>query len=78
MVYEYLTVSDTDESVLHLNEKLKVELKNDNVQSLSTRWDETVVAMQKQADEFLELPQSEQLKPLLSLYMQDTVQKGEM
>ena len=28
--------SDTDESVLDLNERLKVELKNDNVQSFCT------------------------------------------
>ena len=37
MIYEYFKVSDTDESVLDLNAILKVELKDDNVQSLSTR-----------------------------------------
>ena len=33
MIYEYFKVSDTDESVWDLDEILKVELKNDNVQS---------------------------------------------
>ena len=37
--------------VLDLNEFLKVELKNDNVQSFNTRWDETVIAVKKQPDE---------------------------
>ena len=44
-------VSDTDESALNLNEILKVELKNANVQSSSTRWDQTTVAMKKQPDD---------------------------
>ena len=51
MIYQYFKVSDTDDSVLDLNEILKVELKNDNVQSFSTRWDETIIAMKKQPDE---------------------------
>ena len=37
MIYEYFEVSDTDESVLYITEILKVELKNDHVQSCSTR-----------------------------------------
>ena len=40
-IFEYFQVGDTVESVLSFNEILKVELKNDNVQSFSTRWDET-------------------------------------
>ena len=32
---------------------LKVELKDDNVQSFSTRWDETMIAMKKPPDEDL-------------------------
>ena len=51
MVYEYFKVSDTDESVLDLNEISKVELKNDSMQSFSTRWDETIVATRKQPDD---------------------------
>ena len=75
-------VSDTDESFLDLNEILKDELKNDKVQSLCTRWDETILAMNKQTDEQIlenlcSFQQSQQLEPLLSLYIQDTVEKNE-
>ena len=51
MIYEYFKVSDTDESVLHFNETLKVELKNDTVQSFNARWDEIIIAMKRQPDE---------------------------
>ena len=37
-----------EESVLDLDDTLEVELKNDNVQSCSTRYDETIIAMLKQ------------------------------
>ena len=84
MIYEYFKVGETDESVLDVNEICKVEMKNDNVQSFNTRWDETIIVMKKQPDgEILEnlfyrhFQQSEQRKPLLSLYIQDTVQQGE-
>ena len=42
MIHEYLKVGDTHESVLDLHEILRVELKNDNVQSLNARWEETL------------------------------------
>ena len=48
---EYFKVSDSDESVLDLNEILKGELKNDNVQSFNTRREETMVVMKKQPDD---------------------------
>ena len=73
MIYEYVKVSDEDESVLDFDEILKVELKNDNVQPFNARWDETIIAMKTQLDdEMLEkyqrqLQQSEQLKPMRSL-----------
>ena len=35
MIYEYFKVSDADEPVLDLDK----DLKNDNVQSINTRWD---------------------------------------
>ena len=61
---------------LGLQKILKAELKNDNVQWFNTRWD----AIKKQPDEeilenlcYHQLQQSEQLKPLLLLYIQDTV-----
>ena len=70
MMYENPKVSDRDESVLDLTEIVKVELENDNVQSLSTRCDETIIAMNKQSDdEILEMllyrqhQHSGQLKP---------------
>ena len=65
MISQYFKVSGTDESVLDPDEILKFELKNE------------------QDDEFMESlyrrqhQQSEKFKPLLSLYIQDAVQKGE-
>ena len=63
---------------------MKVELENDSVQSFNTRRDETTIAMKTEPDEeilekilFRQLQQSEQLKPLLSLCIQDTVQENE-
>ena len=50
VISEYFKVSDTDESVLHPDENVKVELKTDNVQSFNTRWDETI-AMKKQPND---------------------------
>ena len=80
MIYEYFEVSDTDESVLDLGSIMKVELKNDNVQSFNSRSDETMLPMKKQPDEeilgnvlYRQLQESEQLNPLLSLYIRDTV-----
>ena len=80
MIYEYFEVSDTDESVLDLGSIMKVELKNDNVQSFNLRSDETMLPMKKQPDEeilgnvlYRQLQESEQLNPLLSLYIRDTV-----
>ena len=51
MIHEYFKVSDTDESVLDFNEILKVELKNYNVHSFNTRWEEPIIAMKRQPDE---------------------------
>ena len=46
MTYEYFKDSDTDESVLDLDE---IFLRsNDKVQSFNTRWDEAIIAMKKQ------------------------------
>ena len=78
MIYENFNVSDTDEPVLDL----KVELKNDNVQTFNMRWSETITAMMKQQDDDnlktfyrCQRRQSEQPKKLLSLFIRDTVQK---
>ena len=67
MICKCFMVSDTDEPVLDLDEILRVGLKNDNVQSFSTRWDETIFAMKKQPDS---------LTVIAVLYNQDTAQKG--
>ena len=61
---------------------MKVELKNDNVESFNTRWHETIIATKEQPDDenfgnlyYRQRQQSKQLKLLVSLYIQDTVQK---
>ena len=90
MIDDYFKRSDTDDSVLDLNEILKVEFKNDNTQSFSTRWDETKIVMKTKiamkklpAEEILEnynfrqLQQSDHLKLLMSLHIHDTVLEGE-
>ena len=50
MIFEYFKVRDTDASVLDFNGILKVDLQIDNIQSFNTRWDETVIAMNKVPD----------------------------
>ena len=45
------SATQTTKSVLDFEEILKVELKNDIVQSFNTRWDGIVIAMEKQPDE---------------------------
>ena len=77
MIYEYFKVSDTHESVLDLHEILKVELKDDNIPSFSTGWDETIIAMKKQADdENFEKWSYRQLQHS-TVRPADTVQNGE-
>ena len=44
-------MSDTNESILDLNDILKVALKNDNGQSFNTRWDQTIIALKAQPSE---------------------------
>ena len=69
-------------TVLDLSDLLKVELRNDNAQSIDTKWDETIIVLRKQPDDevleslwFKQLAQADQLKQLLALYIPDTVQK---
>ena len=45
MILEYFEISDTDESIFGLNEKLRVELEDDGVQAFNTKWDETIIPM---------------------------------
>ena len=55
-----------------------------NVQGFDTKWDEVLLSMTKVPDEDIleicykkQLQFAEELKPLMALYQQDTVQKGE-
>ena len=84
MICEYFKVSETHESLLDVNAMLKVEVKKVNILPFNTRWDETIIAMKTQPDEetpengtYRQFQLSEQLQPLLSLYIQDTVRRGE-
>ena len=43
IIYAYFNVSDTDDSVVELDEILKVELKKEHVQSFNTRWDKIAI-----------------------------------
>ena len=54
------------------------------MQTFVRKWDETIIAMQKQPDEellenvyFRQLEKSDQFKQLVALYIQDTVRKSE-
>ena len=46
-IYTNLKASDADESVLDINDVVNVDLESDNVQPFNTRWDETIIAMEK-------------------------------
>ena len=45
MIYDQFEISDTNGAVLDFSDLLKIELKNDNVQSFDTGWDEKIIAM---------------------------------
>ena len=80
MNYEHFKISDTDGTVLDISDIMKIELRSDNVQTFDTKWDDTIV-MQKQPDEELldnlytrQLETSDQIRQLVAMYIQDTVQ----
>ena len=50
MIHKFFTTRNTDVSVPEGNEILKVELKEDNVQSSITKWDETCIITRKLSD----------------------------
>ena len=81
VIYDYFKIWGTGEALLDFNDLLTVQLKNDNVQGFDTKWDEVHLSRTKVPDEdFLEnctRSSSVELKPLMALYLQDTVQKGE-
>ena len=49
--FKHHKISDMDGTVLDLSDLLKIEIKNDSLQSFDTKWDETVIAMRKHPDE---------------------------
>ena len=63
----------TDGTVLDISNFLKVELRGNKVKTTNTKWDETIIAMQKQPDGellenlfFRQLEKSDQLKQLVA------------
>ena len=73
----YFKIRGTGEAPLDVNDLLRVQLKNDNVQGV-------LLSMTNVPDEDIlesvykkQLHYSEELKPLMAVYFQDTVQKGE-
>ena len=71
MISEHFEISDADGAVLDLSDLLKIEIRNDNMQSFVTRWDETVIALTKQPDDealanlyFRQLDKADQIKQL--------------
>ena len=53
MIYEHFKTSDSDATVLDLAGFIGIEPRRDNVQTFDTKWDETIIAMDKQPDEKL-------------------------
>ena len=47
MIIEHFKTREPDGAVLDLSDLLTVELRNDNLQSFDTQWDETIIAMRK-------------------------------
>ena len=82
LVFDHFKISDTDGTLLDLPGLMKLELRNDNVQSFGIRWDATVIAMKKKPDDevlenlcYRQLDTADQFKQLLVLYIQNTVKK---
>ena len=75
MIYEHSKICDTDGGVLEISDCLR----SDCVKTFDTKWDETAIAMQTQPDEgLLGCENSDQLKQLVGLKIQDTVQVSEL
>ena len=55
MMPGHFRICDKDGTALNISDLLKVEHKGENVQPLDTKWDETIIAMQKHpCEELLE------------------------
>ena len=84
MIYEHFRISDADVTVLDISGLLNSELRGDSEQTFDTVWDETIIAMLKQLhgelldnSNFMQLEESDLLKHLVALHIQDTVRKSE-
>ena len=84
MIYEHFRISDADVTVLDISRLLNAEFRGDSEQTFDTVWDETIIAMLKQLHgelldnlNFLQLEESDLLKHLVALHIQDTVRKSE-
>ena len=73
MIFDYFKHTGIGEALLDFNVLLRVQLKkNDNVQGFDTEGDEVPLSMTKVPD------YSEELNLLMSLCLQDTVEKGKL
>ena len=52
MTYKHFKISDTHGTALDISDLLKIELRGE-ILTFDTKWDETIIAMQKQPDEEL-------------------------
>ena len=82
LIYEYVRVTRTNDSVENYADLFTVALRNDNIQEFDTKWDEIPLSMtQIPSDDILEnlyklrTQESEKLKTVLELYDLEIHQK---
>ena len=82
MINDHFKISGTREAFLDFKDPLRVQMKNDNVQGFDTKWSEVRLSMSRVPDEDKkeilyseQLQYSEEVKPLMAVSQQDTVQK---
>ena len=79
MIYDFFNVSGDNEAILEFRDLSKIQLKNDNVQALDTRWDDVSSAVTDRITDSIwetlykmQVEKSEGLKYLLQVYAQET------
>ena len=84
MTFDHFKISGTGEALLDVNNLFGAQFNSDNVQGFVTKWDEALLSMTK-------VPEQDTLEKwyknsstaernrnlLLTMYLQDSVQKGE-
>ena len=85
MICDYFRVTGAHDTVLDYADLFSVDLRNDDVQELDTRWDDILLSMSKipPADILeslykLRIRESDQLKTVLELYYMKIIQKISM